>query len=364
MQRTDPTIVAPDATLRAVMTALDQARVQIVLVAGDDRRLLGSITDGDIRRALLGGATLETPARDAMNRSPLTLPASSTRDATIALMRRRGVFQLPLLDERQRIVSVALLSDPRASDPSDVPVVLMAGGLGKRLRPLTEDTPKPMLAVGGRPLLERIIERLRDQGFSSFFVSVNYLGHQIEDYFGDGEHLDVSISYLRETKQLGTGGAINLLPLPGIEHVAVMNGDIITDLFLPDMVEHHRSRGFAATMCVRQHRTTVPYGVVEFDGDRFRATTEKPTVVHHINSGIYVLSRRAIEAIPTDTFYDLPSLFTTLAGRSEPCGVFPLSDLWFDIGSPEDLERARRLLAEEAGVADVPDLRHVGVQRP
>jgi dTDP-glucose pyrophosphorylase len=346
MQRTEPTIIPPTSALRRAMEALNEARVQIVLVTDEERRLLGSITDGDIRRALLAGATLDTAVVEVMNKAPTTMLVAASRDATVAMMRRRGIFQLPLVDENGRVVSLALLSDPRPTEFTDVPVVLMAGGLGRRLRPLTDDCPKPMLPIGGRPLLELVIERLKSQGFTTFYISVNYLGHKIEDYFGNGDQLDVNIAYLREAKQLGTGGALSLLPLDGIEHVAVMNGDVITDLSVRDLIEHHRFRGFDATMCVRQHRTTVPYGVVEFESDRFRATVEKPTLVHHINSGIYCLSRHAVESIPQDTFYDLPNLFSKLVSEGRECGVFQLTDMWFDIGNRAEYERAQKMFTD------------------
>jgi NDP-sugar pyrophosphorylase family protein len=248
-----------------------------------------------------------------------------------------------------------LLADPRSHHESRVPVVLMAGGLGRRLRPLTDTCPKPMLRLGGRPLLERIIERFIAQGFREFHISVNYLGHQIEEYFGNGERMGCSISYIRERRQLGTAGALSLLPAELEGPFVVMNGDLLTEVDFQALVKRHQDTGYAATMCVREHATTVPFGVVEMaEGGRYRAMVEKPTLVHHVNAGIYCLSREALYVVPNDRFYDMPSLFQDLDLQGRTCGVHVVGGLLLDIGTPVEFERAQDMFKDGGAFATPP----------
>ncbi len=222
-------------------------------------------------------------------------------------------------------------------------VILMAGGFGTRLRPLTETCPKAMLQLGGKPLLERTIERLREQGFRRFQISINYLGHLIEAYFGSGAHLGVEISYVREDKQLGTGGALAMLQTVPDAPLLVLNADLLTDVDCRVLLDAHRTSGAVATMCVRDHHTSIPFGIVEADGDVYKGTREKPTLVHTINAGIYCLDPETLQHIPRDTFFNMPSLFDTLIDDGKTCAVHRVRNLWFDIGSLEDFDRAQRM---------------------
>ena len=337
-----------DATpMREALAVLDRSPVKIVLVVDTDGRLVGTCTDGDFRRAVLRGTDLNGPVLDVANRNPLTAPTTLNSGELATLARERNVKAVPVVDADGAVTG--LFSEDTIPDgETAVPVVLMAGGLGRRLMPLTADCPKPLLPLGGKPMLQRIIENLRDQGFRRFYVSVNYLGHMIEDHFGDGDHLGVEISYLRESKRLGTGGALSLLPRNMHYPFLVMNGDLLTDADFTDLVDHHIATEASATMVVREHRTAIPFGVVEFTRDTYQGVTEKPTLVHHINAGVYCLSKPAREVVPEDEFYDMPTLFEDLRERGKTCSVFTLRDSWLDIGNPREYEAAKKRFADSA----------------
>jgi len=341
----------PDAAIIDALRVLDSSAAQIVLVTERDGKLVGTVTDGDVRRGLLNGVGLETSVSRIMNQSPRILRPRDSAAAGRAAMLRFGVHHMPVVDDDGRVVNLRFLSDLRTGGFADIPVVLMAGGLGTRLRPLTEKTPKPLLMVGTKPILERILERFVDQGFRRFYISINYLGHLIEGYFGDGSKWDVSIEYLREDQSLGTGGALSLLPDGAGDPLIVMNGDLIAEADFREIVELHTEAHVAATMCVREHRTLVPFGVVDADGGLFKNVREKPTITQRINAGIYCLSERALSVIPKNEFYDMPSLFQDLVSRDERCGVHPLVAVpWVDIGTPAELERARKSFSEQDAV--------------
>lgn len=334
----------PTADLRDVMRVLERSRVQIALVVDDENVLLGTCTDGDVRRALLSDGDLDTPVARVMNKTPVTASDEQTQGDVIAMMRRRGLLQVPVVDRGGRVISLMLLADPRRDRMEDIPIVLMVGGMGKRLRPLTENCPKPMLEIAGRPLLERIIERFAEGGFRNFFLSINYLGHVIEEYFGSGERFDVSIEYLREDQRLGTGGALGLLPPEISGPIIVMNGDVLTDLDFRGLVDIHVDNEAAATMCIREHRTSMQFGVVEFEHERYVKTVEKPTLAHYINAGVYCVSASALDVVPRGRIYDMPEFFEDLVDQGRKCVVHKISASWLDIGSLKDFERANQML--------------------
>lgn len=331
------------------MRVLDSSAMQIVLVTEGDGKLVGVVTDGDIRRGLLRGSSMDSPVTEIMNRTPKTLSPQETSAAARAAMLRYHVHSMPVVDGQGRVVDLRFLSDPRSGAFDEIPVVLMAGGQGKRLRPLTEDTPKPLLELGSKPILEHILDRFVAQGFRRFFISVNYLGHMIEGHFGDGTQWDVSIQYLREDQQLGTAGALTLLPEDISGPVIVMNGDLITGADFREIVHLHGETRAAATMCVREHRTQIEFGVVDTEGDFFRRVREKPVITQKINAGIYCLDQKAIRSIPKDEFYDMPTLFQELTERDHPCAIHQLNAVeWLDIGTPKEYERARALMEKRS----------------
>jgi dTDP-glucose pyrophosphorylase len=333
--------VAAHATVREAMLAIDRGRAGIALVVGPEGRLLGTVTDGDLRRAILRGVTLEQPVAPLMNAAFVSVGPDATRPAVLSLMRARSVRQVPVLDDRG--VLVGLHSMPELVEPSPRPnwAVVMAGGEGKRLRPLTADVPKPMLRVGDRPLLERVVALLVDHGFRTIYLAVNYLGHQIEAHFGDGQRFGCRIGYLRETKPLGTAGALGLLPGRPTAPLLVMNGDLLTDVNLGSLMEYHEECGCSGTQCVLEHVIDIPFGVVRCQDGQVVALEEKPRQYQLINAGIYVLSPELLDLVPHDQPFTMPSLIELARARDLTVAAFPIRERWADIGRPGDYEQAR-----------------------
>lgn len=338
--------VTPDTPLREVIAIIDRGAAQIALVADKEGHLLGTITDGDIRRALLQGRDFDSCAASVMHRECVTVSSNAERADVLATMRRLVVHQMPVVDETGVLAGLYLLDDLLAPKARENAVVIMAGGLGRRLRPLTEDRPKPMLPVGGKPVLETIIENFLDHGFSKFYLSVNYLGEQIRRYFGNGEKWRANIEYLEEEEQLGTGGALGLLPERPHVPFIVMNGDVLTRVDFGKLLSFHIDTGASATLCLRAYDYEVPYGVTHIDGHSVTAIVEKPITRHLINAGIYVLNPEVLEFVPPGNAIDMPSIVSHLIQAKRRVSAFPVHEYWLDIGRHEELERAN---AEFAG---------------
>lgn len=335
------TLVGPQASIQEAIRQLDATGLQICLVVDEDNLLLGTVTDGDVRRALLRGLDLKGPVAEIMFRSPMVVTPEMGRDMVIHLMRANKKHQLPMVDERRHVVGLHLWDEVVTPVARPNSIVIMAGGFGKRLRPFTENCPKPMLPVNGKPMLEHIIERARDEGFYNFVLSLHYLGHMIQDHFGDGAKWDVSITYLHETTPLGTAGAIGYLPRP--EHpFVVTNGDVLTDIRYGELLDFHVQQKAGATMAVRQHEWQHPFGVVRTNGIKIVEFEEKPIHRSHVNAGIYVLDPAELEHINPGEHCDMPTLFERIAAGGAQTIAFPMHELWMDIGRPEDLQRANQ----------------------
>lgn len=335
------TLLPREATLAQAVRNLDASGLQIALVVDARGVLLGTVTDGDIRRSLLCGPDLDRPVHAIMARTPLVVPPQMRADLVLHLMRANHVHQIPVVDADRRVVGLHVWDAVTEPVQRDNLVVIMAGGLGSRLRPLTEDCPKPMLRVAGKPILEHIIERARGEGFRRFVLSLYYLGHVIEGYFGDGARLDVEIRYLREASPLGTAGAVTLLdPAPG-EPFLVTNGDVLTDIRYGELLDFHLRHGADATMAVRLHEWQCPFGTVRTRGIDIVGLEEKPVHRSHVNAGIYVLGPTAHAALTAGEPCDMPQLFERLRAGRGRCVVYPMHEPWLDIGRPEDLRRAK-----------------------
>ncbi len=334
-------VVSPQATLRDAIARIDGSGLQLALVLDRDGHLAGVLTDGDIRRAILRGCDLASPTADVMNRNPTAAPASARNHELLALMRRKVLHHIPLINDLKQVVGLATLDGLTGVLERSNWVVLMAGGLGSRLMPLTENCPKPMLQVGGKPILESILESFSEQGFRQFFLSVNYLAHTVREHFGDGSQWGVNISYLHEDKRLGTAGALSLLPERPSEPLVVMNGDLLTRVRFDNMLNFHVEHGAAATMAVREYDFQVPYGVVQLNGSFISAIEEKPVQRFFVNAGIYTLSPEVFEHIPNDVFFDMPTLFERMLAAGHPTTAYPLREYWLDIGRIEEFERAQ-----------------------
>lgn len=341
MKQWTHTLIAKDATLREAIVAIDAAGVHISVIVDDERRLLGVLTDGDVRRGLLNDVSLDVSVEQLMNTSPVTASAEDDDDTILALMRQSHLFQIPILDARGRVIGLKALDDLVLPSQRTTPVVLMAGGLGTRLRPLTNSRPKPLLEVGSKPLLEITLESLIAQGFVHFFISTNYKAEMIQDYFGDGAHWDVDIQYLQEDRPLGTAGALSLLPERPEEPILVLNGDLLTNLRFGQVLSFHRELQAMATMCVQEYEMHVPYGVVTVDGCQILKLEEKPVQRYLINGGIYILEPAVLHLIEPGIPLDMTELFERIIARRHTTTAYPIREYWLDIGHLEDVQRAR-----------------------
>ena len=301
-------LVGPETSLRDALHTIDRVGSQMVLVVDAKRILLGTLSDGDARRALLRGLSLADPVSLAMHREPTRAAKGESRQSMLATMRRLGLHQLPVVDAANRVVGLEIVDDYFAATPREQCVIIMAGGRGVRLQELTRETPKPMLRVGSRPLLETIVREYVAQGFRNFYLAVNYKAEQIESHFGDGSPWGASIRYLREREQLGTAGALSLLPEPPREPFIVTNADLLTKEDYGDMIDRHVASGADATMAVRDYEMQVPFGVVRERGGLIESIEEKPIQRFVVSAVMYVLSPQVLEHVPRETLFDMPSL--------------------------------------------------------
>lgn len=335
------TVVLPlHSTIKQAIATLNDTGLQIVLVLDRNDILLGTVTDGDIRRGMLRGLTLDEPIESVMSSNSLVVPPEMNRDVVLQLMHSNRFRHLPVVDANHKVVGLHLWDE--ITTPAERPnlMVIMAGGLGTRLRPYTETCPKPMLDVAGKPMLEHIIERAKAEGFHHFVMAVHYLGHMIEDYFGDGKCFGVRIEYLREELPLGTAGALSLLdPFPTLPFI-VTNGDVLTDIRYGELLDFHVRHAAAATMAVRLHEWQHPFGVVQIRGIDIVGIEEKPIARTHINAGIYVLDTEVLRVLGSGAHCDMPSLFERLQAQSKRTIAYPMHEPWLDVGRPDDLKRA------------------------
>lgn len=346
MKAWERTLVGAETTLRDALSTIDSAGCQIALVVDPMRRLLGTLSDGDARRALLRGVALTDPASLAMHRTPTCAKSGDERQFILATMRRLGLHQIPVVDAAGIVVGLETVDDFLAAPARENWVVIMAGGLGTRLREVSAGLPKPMLRVGSRPLLETIVRSYAEQGFRNFWFAVNYKAEQIEAHFGNGADLGVEIRYLREDRRLGTAGALSLLPDAPVRPLIVTNADLLTKEDYGRMLDLHAASGADATMAVRDYEMQVPFGVVRERDGRIEAIEEKPVQRFVVSAGMYVLSPGAIELVPRDQFYDMPALFEAMVARGMHTRCHTVEGYWLDIGRPPDFERANQEFSE------------------
>ncbi len=334
--------VSADASILEAMHAINAGAVEIAIVADDAGRLVGLLTDGDIRRALLNGFTLESPIAEIVNRRPLSMPETSSREEILAVMGRHAIRQIPLVDEEGRTTQIAWITDLIRTDLRPNQAIIMAGGEGRRLYPLTRDVPKPMLEVRGRPILEHIIDQLRQYGVFRITLAVNYLRDVITDHFGNGERFGVRIDYLEETQPLGTVGALSLLPDKPSHPFLVLNGDLMQQVNFASLLAFHERQDFQATMCAVRYRMELPFGLIEVDGNRLTRLVEKPVHTMNSNAGIYVLNPGVLDLLEHDEPCDATDLLELLVDAGKPVGVFTLYDHehWLDVGRKGDYDYA------------------------
>ncbi|WP_322923965.1 nucleotidyltransferase family protein [Paenibacillus campi] len=332
-------IVTLNTRLLDVMEFIDNSDFKIVLVT-ENHMLVGTVTDGDIRRALLREKDLDVPIARVMNKKPVVGFWYQDFEKHQSLLKDHSINYLPILGEKNEIVNVVSLHQNRSMHEHKV--VLMVGGLGTRLRPLTEFIPKPMLKIGERPILESIIRSFKNYGFHKFLLCVNYRKEVIQDYFQTGEEFGVEIEYIEEHKKMGTAGALSLLKDKIQEPFFVMNGDLITHINFEQLLDFHVENQSVATMCVRNYEYQIPFGVIESDGHQLKSIMEKPVRREYVNAGVYILNPEVLQYIPTNSYYDMPELFEYIMQQKKVASVFPLREYWMDIGQIADFEQANQ----------------------
>ena len=342
-------LVRPESTILETIAVIDKGSMQIALVVDTNEKLLGTVSDGDVRRGILKGFLMTDSVSMIMNTTPTVASSNSSREELRDLMHKLEVRQIPVVDAERRIIGMETWLEALIHSPKDNPVVLMAGGAGRRLGSLTAGCPKPLLKVGDKPILQTILESFIECGFHNFYFSVNYRADMIQNYFGNGDKWGVQIQYLLEKSPLGTAGALGLLPDKPTEPIIVMNGDILTKVDFEHLLTFHTKAKSCATMCIRDYQTQVPYGVVEIDEHRLVAIHEKPIQQFFVSAGIYVFDPDIVEFLPTVGRMDMPELFHAVLEANRDTAVFPIREYWIDIGRVDDYEKANGEYADIFG---------------
>ena len=337
-------IVGPKASIKQALDVLNRVGLKIVLVVNDKGEFIGTISDGDIRRGLLSGLNLSSSIESVVHTNALVVPQHLPRNMIIKLMISNQIFQIPVVDENKRVIGLHLWREVTEKPLRENLMVIMAGGRGTRLLPYTRDCPKSLLPVMGKPILAHVIERAKLEGISHFVLAINYLGHMIEDYFGDGENFGVKIEYVREGSPLGTAGAINLLTPKPTSTFIVTNGDILSNVSFGDLLDFHNNNNSRATMAVRLNEWPNPFGVVQTDGVKIVGYQEKPVMRTIVNAGVYAIDPSVLHLMTDSAALDMPQLFEMIREEGEPTFAFMIHEPWLDVGSPEDLSEANKNL--------------------
>ncbi|MCY9692555.1 nucleotidyltransferase family protein [Paenibacillus alginolyticus] len=333
-------LVTTDTTVKEAIRQIDSNSLQIVLVIDGDSRLMGTVTDGDIRRGILKGVALDEPVMLVMNSNPIVARTYELKEDILKMMKQKHLHHIPIIDENGCVIGLETIDNLVEPDVMDNWVILMAGGLGTRLRPLTDECPKPLLPVGGKPLLETIIGNFVSYGFRKFYISVNYMADKLMEYFGDGSQWEIQIKYIHESKRMGTAGSLGLLDELPTKPMIIMNGDLLTKVNFNQLLDFHQEQKILATMCVRDYEFQVPYGVIHVSKNKLVNIQEKPIMHYFVSAGIYVLDPKVLNYIPSDEFYDMPTLFEKLIQMNYEPSVFPIREYWLDIGRMDDFEKA------------------------
>ncbi len=341
MIRLKKLFIKTNSTIKDAMIALDKGTAEIALVVDDDYKLIATVTDGDIRRGLLRGLTLQDSIEKCMHRNFIYVREEVGRAEVLDLMKAHTIKQVPILDEKGRVKGLHLLREIIGSQEKQNIALIMAGGKGERLKPITDEIPKPMIKVAGRPILERLILHLIGYGIKNFFIAVNYKSEIIENHFLDGKELGCQINYIKEEKPLGTAGALGLLPFKPKESIIILNGDLLTQFDLDEMLNYHKDNKFNGTIGVYNYVHKIPYGVIEEKGGKMVNIKEKPSFVWYINSGIYIVEPDLIDLVPKKEAFNMPELLEKAHSLKKNIGVFHIEGDWIDIGLHKDLKKAR-----------------------
>ena len=340
MQDLEKFFLYENNSIRDALEIIDKAAMRIAIVVDKNKKFLGTLSDGDIRRALLSSSSLEDNIKQIYYKNSTTALKTDSKDSIIKKAIKNKVYQIPILDNNGLVVDVLDLATLLTITKRKNKVILMAGGLGTRLRPLTKHTPKPLLKVGDKPILQTIIENFAAHGFENIVISLNYKSEMIRDFFKDGSDFGVNIEYIEENKRLGTAGALSLLKESPNEPFFVMNGDLLTNVNFTELLDYHTFANNTATMCVREYQYQIPYGVIETNNEQITSIVEKPIQKFFVNAGIYLLNSEVLETIPKDEFYDMPTLFEHLLEQQKKVSSFPIHEYWLDIGQHHDFTKA------------------------
>lgn len=334
-------LLGPEQTIREALEIINAEALRTALVVDDYMHLVGVVTDGDIRRGLLNNLTISEPVSSVMNAKPITADSTMNNRELLKLMRDKSILSVPIVHQGV-VIGLQTLQQVLDKPKLDNPVFLMAGGFGKRLRPLTDRCPKPMLKVGDKPILETVLINFIEAGFHQFYISTHYLADQIKDYFGNGEKWGVTIHYVHEQEPLGTGGALGLLPpdLPQLPLI-MMNSDILTKVDFQRLLAFHNDSDALATMCVREYEYQIPYGVVQGEAGFIKDMVEKPTQHFFVNAGIYVIEPSMTQMVKSEQMIDMPTLLEQCINDSYQVQMFPIHEYWLDIGKHDDFNKAQ-----------------------
>jgi dTDP-glucose pyrophosphorylase len=343
-------LLKPTSTIKEALNIIDSGAMQIALVTDENEKLVGTVTDGDIRRGLLNNLSLDDSIETIIFTTPTVCTTEDTKEKIVEIALAKKLHQIPIVDKDGKLVGIKEVNELLRPEYKSSRVVLMVGGLGTRLRPLTNNTPKPMLKVGNKPILETIILNFKKYGFVNIILCVSYKSEIIEEYFKDGSDFGVNIEYVYENKRMGTAGALSLAKEKLDEPFFVMNGDLLTNINFEDMMEYHLANGAMATMGVREYDFQIPYGVVKTDGVNIVNIEEKPVYQLFVSGGVYVLSHEVLKYIPENEYYDMPTLFEKVIEEKEKSISFPIHEYWLDIGRIEEFEKANNEFHEAFNV--------------
>lgn len=340
MKNIEDITVKDSISILEVMKIIDESSKQIAIVIDENNKLLGTISDGDIRRALLKNIPLTESVKEIYFKTPTVASINDSREEIINICKVKKIHQIPIVDSKGNLVGLEILDELISKEKKLNKVVLMVGGLGTRLQPLTENIPKPMLEVGNKPILQTIVEKFGEYGYLNIVMCINYKSHVIKDYFGDGAEFGVNIEYVSEKDRMGTAGALSLLKDKPQEPFFVMNGDLLTNVNFEHLHDFHISNNSIGTMCVRDYDFQVPFGVVSIKDTKILSIDEKPKHKFFVNAGIYMFDPEILEYIPKNEFYDMPTLFKKLIDKNKKVISFPLREYWLDVGRIEEYEKA------------------------
>lgn len=335
-----------NSTIKDALQTINNGGLQIAIVVDENDSLVGTVTDGDIRRGLLNGLDLNSSVSLVVHKSPSIASVGDTKESILKIALAKKLHKIPLIDELGKLVGIEDIEDIIKPASKTNKVILMVGGLGTRLRPLTQDTPKPMLKVGNKPILQTIVEKFAEYGFVNITMCVNFNADIIKDYFGDGKEFDVNVDYILEQKRMGTAGALSLLKERPNEPFFVMNGDLLTNVNFEHIFNYHMLNKATATMCVREYDYEVPYGVVKMNDNKIVEISEKPVQKFFVSAGIYMLSPEILDLIPQNEFYDMPTLFEKAISKGKNVISFPIHEYWIDIGRLEEYQKANEEYAK------------------